>query len=155
MMESCFFTNAAEVMQKLMVYIQQNLDRDVKLCIISCIGDLMLTMQDYAKNFVDQIINISDLSFAAVYQLTPNAQDLDYVEELKANLIEMYSCLVFSVNTNKINRALFDHFGNLATFIVRTCDKDVRPTVVILFYISGIPEKLPVSTPRFSSLLLE
>lgn len=74
-------------MQQLMVYIQQNLDREVKLCIISCIGDLMLTMQDYANNFVDQIINISDLSFAAVYQLTPNAQDLDYVEELKANLI--------------------------------------------------------------------
>lgn len=133
MMESCFFNNAAEVMQQLMVYIQENLDREVKLCIISCIGDLILTMQDYVGNFIEQIINICDLSFSAVYQLTPNPQDLDYVEELKSNLVEMYSCVVFSANHKRINQPLFEHFGNLATFIVRTCDKDVHPTVVIKF----------------------
>lgn len=114
----------------------------------------MLTLKDFAANFIDQIINVCDLSFLAVYQLTPNAQDMDYVEELKANLIEMYSCMVFSLNNTKINRKLFDHFGNLATFIVRTCDKDVHPTVVILPFISGISQELPLFTPWFSGLLL-
>lgn len=43
----------------------------------------------------------------------------------------MYSCVVFAINGKNTNKKLFDHFGNLATFIVRTCDKNVHPTVVI------------------------
>jgi len=49
-------------------------------------------------------------------------------------MIEMYSCVVFAINGKNTNKKLFDHFGNLATFIVRTCDKNVHPTVVILFF---------------------
>jgi hypothetical protein len=45
----------------------------------------------------------------------------------------MYGCMVFALNGNKNpNEKLFNHYGNLATFIVRTCDPKVHPTVVIL-----------------------
>jgi hypothetical protein len=56
----------------------------------------------------------------------------------------MYGCLVFSsCESKKTNRFLFDHFGNLATFVVRTCDQNLHPTVVIyLFYILGLFKKL-------------
>jgi hypothetical protein len=93
-------------------------------------GDLILAVEDFANSFVDQIIDIFDMSFSAVYQILRSTQDEDYVEDLKANLIEMYSCVVFAVNQKKVNYRLYDHFGHLATFIVRTCDKDLHPTVV-------------------------
>ena len=134
-MESCFFNHSSEVMNQLLGCIQDNLDREIKLSIICCMGDLFLSIQEYTCNFIDEVIKICDLSFAAVYQLTPKPQDMDYVEELKSNLIEMYSCVVFAANQKKVNKPLYDHYGNLATFIVRTCDKNVHPTVVIfLFY---------------------
>jgi hypothetical protein len=80
MMETCFFNHASQVIQQIMVYIQENFDREIKLSIINCMGDLILAIQDCANSFVDQIIDICDMSFAAVYQLSPNTQDLDYVE---------------------------------------------------------------------------
>lgn len=43
----------------------------------------------------------------------------------------MYSCIVFAVNSKKVNKQLLAHYPSLATFIVRTCDKNVHPTVVI------------------------
>jgi folate-dependent tRNA-U54 methylase TrmFO/GidA len=95
------------------------------------------------------------MSFSAVYQLLSSTQDEDYVEDLKANLIEMYSCVVFAVNQKKVNYRLYDHFGHLATFVVRTCNKDLHPTVVNFFLILGIPQKLPLLTPRFCCVLLE
>ncbi len=47
----------------------------------------------------------------------------------------MYSCVLFAMNGSKPNKKLFEHFGNLATFVVRTCDKNVHPTVVRCFFI--------------------
>jgi len=39
--------------------------------------------------------------------------------------------MAFALNGGKKpNEKLFNHFGNLATFIVRTCDPGVHPTVV-------------------------
>lgn len=155
MMGVCFLNQSSQVMQQIMVYIKESFDRDIKLSIISCMGDLILAVEDFANSFVDQIIDIFDMSFSAVYQILRSTQDEDYVEDLKANLIEMYSCVVFAVNQKKVNYRLYDHFGHLATFIVRTCDKDLHPTVVHFFFISGIPQKLSLLTPRFCCLLLE
>jgi hypothetical protein len=52
MMESSFFNNATEVMQQLLANINSNLDREIKLCIISCMGDLILAIQEYATHFL-------------------------------------------------------------------------------------------------------
>lgn len=51
--------------------------------------------------------------------------------------------MVFALNSNKRpNQKLFDHFGNLATFVVRTCDPKVHPTVVNICLKLGLLEKL-------------
>lgn len=84
--------------------------------------------------FIDDILGISDICFQAVYEMTSNNKDYEYVEELKSNLIEMYSCLVFSSINKRAYPKLFNHYGNLATFIVRTCDKNVHPTVVPFYF---------------------
>ena len=47
----------------------------------------------------------------------------------------MYSCCVFSVNSSKPCFKLFNHYGNLATFVVRTCDPTIHPKVVRYFFI--------------------
>ena len=45
--------------------------------------------------------------------------------------MDMYHCLVFAVNEQeKINYELAQHFPLLCTFIVRSCDISVKPTVV-------------------------
>lgn len=145
MMESSFFNHANDVMKKLLNYINNPLDREMKVWIISCIGDLILSIKDYSEMFIDDILGISDICFQAVYEMTNNNKDYEYVEELKSNLIEMYSCLVFSSINNRSYSKLFNHYGNLATFIVRTCDKNVHPTVVPFLFYVGILKKLFVS----------
>ena len=80
MMESSFFNNATSVIKKLLEYINSNLDRDIKLCIISCLGDLVLAIQDYATNFIDELLRICDICFQAVYELCSSQKDIDYIE---------------------------------------------------------------------------
>lgn len=86
-------------------------------------------------------MKIVDICFEAIYGLANNDKDSDYAEELKANLIELYSCLAFAINTKKkVNMKMFEHFGNVATFIVRTCHPSCNPTVVCFFIIIlGLP----------------
>lgn len=53
------------------------------------------------------------------------------MEELKEALIEMYHCVVFALNEqNKPNDKLANHFPLVSTFIVRSCDVSLKPTVV-------------------------
>ncbi len=66
-------------MKKLLDYIRFNMDRELKLCIISCMGDLVLSIQDYATEFIIEILDVVDLCFQAVYELTNNTKDTDYV----------------------------------------------------------------------------
>jgi len=63
--------------------------------------------------------------------MTYNDNDLEYAEELKATVIELYSCITFAMNSSiRPNKKLVKHFNSLATFIVRTCAQDIHPTVV-------------------------
>lgn len=101
-------------------------------------GDLTLSMQEYAETYLSEILEICQECFQAVYSITDqqNDSDDDYIEELKTNLIEMYACVVFAVHNKKTpNQKTFDHYEYLATFVIRTCDKSVRPTIVICLFI--------------------
>ena len=92
---------------------------------------------------MDDILNIADICFQAVYEFGSFEKDEDYIEELKTSTIEMYSCVIFALNgshSKEVNKRLFDHFGNLATFVVRTCQKAIHPTVVIYFLLVKLME---------------
>lgn len=67
-------------MAKLLEYIKSSMDRDLKLSIINCMGDLVLSMQEYGESFLGEILNISDICFQAVYELTNSEKDFDYVD---------------------------------------------------------------------------
>lgn len=46
----------------------------------------------------------------------------------------MYACVLFSINGKAERRRseiLFKHFPIVATFVVRTCDRNQNPTIVI------------------------
>lgn len=75
MMESSFFNIATDVMKKLLTLINNPLDREMKVCIIACIGDLILSIQDYSEMFIDDILHISDICFQAVYNLSNSNKD--------------------------------------------------------------------------------
>jgi hypothetical protein len=77
MMEGYSEKHASQFIQQIMVYIQKNFDRDIKLSIINCMDRLILSIQDFANSFADQIIEICDMSFAAVEKMSPKDQDLD------------------------------------------------------------------------------
>lgn len=45
--------------------------------------------------------------------------------------MDMYHCVVFAQNEHmRINRRLAKHFPIVCTFIVRTCDVRLKPTIV-------------------------
>lgn len=58
----------------------------------------------------------------------------------------MYGCVVFAINncTGYANQKLYDHYGNVSTFVVRTCDPSVHPTVVIIYFILGLFKNLSI-----------
>ncbi len=56
------------------------MDRELKLSIINCMGDLVLSMQEYGESFLDEILKISDICFQAVYELTNSEKDSEYVD---------------------------------------------------------------------------
>lgn len=53
MMESSFYQYGQQVMFQLLEWIQSNIDRSLKLVIISCMGDLILSMQQYGECFLE------------------------------------------------------------------------------------------------------
>jgi hypothetical protein len=50
-------------MEKLFEYLNENIAREMKVDIISCIGDLMLSLQSNGEKFVDKIISTADMCF--------------------------------------------------------------------------------------------
>lgn len=91
-------------------------------------------------------MSITDICIQASYSLTAtnNEKDSEYNDELSMNLVEMYSCVVFAINGVKPNLKLYEQFGRIATFIVRSCDKNLKPTVVSYSPNLVILEKLPL-----------
>lgn len=84
-------------------------------------ADLVLGMGLGAEPFLDDILNIVDLSCGAVYDMAENSNDKEYIEDLKKSIIELYACLTFALASQKFNKKLFDHFTVIATFVVKTC----------------------------------
>jgi hypothetical protein len=141
MSETDFLNHSGDIMGRLLKQIKNSMDREVKINIISCMGDLTLSMQEYAETFLDEIMDICQECFQAIYEITsnPNEVDDDYIDELKTTLIEMYACVVFAVHNKKNpNPRTFDRYEYLATFVVRTCDISVKPTIVTFNLILGL-----------------
>ena len=55
------------VFQKLVQYMHENIDRDLKTEILKCFGDLSLGMKNYCVDYIAQILEIVDNCMAAVY----------------------------------------------------------------------------------------
>lgn len=58
------------------------------------------------------------------------------MEELNKTLIDMYSCVAYSLHYQRESSRpadldLLNHFPVLATFVVRTCSREQSPTIVI------------------------
>lgn len=83
--------------------------------------------------FVDEVIKIVDLTITAVYDFNENPNEKEYVDDLKKVIIELYACLTFALSNAKANRGLYNYYTNIATFVVRTCNFNANPKIVILY----------------------
>lgn len=77
----------------------ENYDRAIKLNIIACIADLLLGLGLTAEPYIGKILDMVNLCFQAVYELSNIPNEREYVEDLKRSLIDMYACLTFSINS--------------------------------------------------------
>jgi hypothetical protein len=61
-----------------------NFDRDLKLHIFICIGDIILACKEKCTRFIPNFTSLFDFSFAACVKLlqSPNEADRDYAEQL-------------------------------------------------------------------------
>ena len=71
-----------------------------------------------------------------------NPNERDYVEDLKKSIIEMYNCIIFACSSPKLDQRLIDHYPTIATFVIKTCDASVNPTIVSTPSMIGIPKRL-------------
>ena len=62
-----FANKINEIINVLLKLIHDNIDRYLKLYILVCLGDMLLGLGTLAEPYVDEIINICELSFTAVY----------------------------------------------------------------------------------------
>jgi hypothetical protein len=58
------------VFKRLLNYIRDNIDRELKIYILSCFGDLTLGLKRYSECFLSDILIISDNCFEAVYKFS-------------------------------------------------------------------------------------
>lgn len=57
-------------MSRLLGLIHENIDRNLKSYILSCIGDLALGMGPMTEAFIKDILNVVDICFGAVYEFS-------------------------------------------------------------------------------------
>ncbi|EAR88045.3 importin-beta amine-terminal domain protein (macronuclear) [Tetrahymena thermophila SB210] len=106
-------------------------NRDVKLNIFSCIGDICLATKENTLPYLENLVKIFDIGFTAAVELSrSDQQDIqDYSEQLKEKLIESYTCVLHGINDTQQNPTFFNHCPKLVEFITLTCDKNLHPTV--------------------------
>lgn len=131
--ESRVVNKLSPVFDQLVTLMRNCHDREVKTEILNCFGDLSIGLKTYGDVFMGTLLQICNDCFEAVYRFSEMEQEREYAEELKESLMEMYHCVVFAQNENsRVNKQLAEHFPLLCTFIVRTCDVRLKPTVVPL-----------------------
>lgn len=64
--ENRFVEKIMAVFQRLFNYIHGPLDRELKICILACFGDLTLSLKKHSESYVESIIEISNSCFEAV-----------------------------------------------------------------------------------------
>jgi hypothetical protein len=94
---------------------QPTFDRELKLHIFVCIGDLILSCREKCELYLDDLLRIFDMAFLAAITLH-NSRDPDsveYAELLEDRLVEAYTCMIHGINTDKVSPKLIPGFKSL------------------------------------------
>lgn len=87
-------------------------DRDVRLYIFVCIGDLILACREKCEIYLDDLLKIFELAFQAAVSLhqSRDPDSIEYAELLEDRLVEAYTCMLHGINNEKINDKLIPGF---------------------------------------------
>jgi len=114
------------------------LNRNVKISILSCFGDIALAIGVAFELYLDTTMGV--LRQAGALQPNPLDYDLvDYVAQLREGILEAYTGVVTGFkNTDKV-QLLLPHSSNVLEFIQRCLADDERtePTVKLCFGLLG------------------
>jgi len=129
------FCKFLEIMEDLIKYLNNpQFDRDLKLHMFVCVGDIMLAVKESGLPYLDDLMKIYAMAYSAVLLLGQQDSDQqEYAESLKEKLIESFICITHGLNSKSQEMSLIKHLPTLMQFITTSCDKKLNPTVVSRF----------------------
>ncbi|EGR27486.1 importin beta, putative, partial [Ichthyophthirius multifiliis] len=126
------FKEKLNILEPLMLGLEQtNFDREVKLQIFNCIGDIFLASKLNCLPYLDKMMRIFEFGFvgALEMQYSTDLDIIDYSEQLKDKIIDAYTCVMHGINDAQPNRYFLQHIPKLVEFIYKTCEQQYHPTV--------------------------
>jgi len=129
----------ADYLQEIFPYLlsclhEATFDKNLKLLIVSAIGDISLGCKEKITPFVEDVLKIYNLAMEGALQLpaNTNAEYTDYLEQLRDSVLESYICFVHAVEDSAKQDALIQHLPLMIDFLKKTCNETFNPTVDFL-----------------------
>jgi len=109
-------------------------DKNLKILIISAIGDISLACKEKIPPFFDEILKIYNMALEAAIQppSTQHPELTDYLEQLRDVVLESYVCFVHAIEESPKQNDLINHLPNIIEFLKKTCNEVFNPTVDFL-----------------------
>eukprot|EP01016_Furgasonia_blochmanni_P047551 TRINITY_DN699_c0_g1_i9.p1 TRINITY_DN699_c0_g1~~TRINITY_DN699_c0_g1_i9.p1 ORF type:complete len:855 (-),score=333.77 TRINITY_DN699_c0_g1_i9:376-2940(-) len=108
-----------------------NYDREVKLNIFLCIGDMALGCNQHLAPFLPEIMKFYEMAYDAALQLSEN-EPSEYTEQLKEKLVESFICILHAFVDTPFQENVLTYIPKTIEFLQRTCNTKYNPTVEYL-----------------------
>jgi importin subunit beta-1 len=114
--------------------LENSFDKNLKVLLISAIGDISLACKEKTPLYFDDILKIYNLALEAAIQppTTLNPEMTDYLEQLRDVVLESYVCFVHATEESPRQNDLIKHLPTIIDFLKKTCNQTFNPTVDFL-----------------------
>jgi len=109
----------------------ENFDRNLKLSIIITIGDISLGCKDLVTPFIAPLMEIYKMAMtaASASPAQANPDMIEYIEQLRENLLESYICFLHAVADSPNSEELLNYLPGVMNFLATTCTEEYNPSV--------------------------
>jgi importin subunit beta-1 len=110
---------------------EKNYDKLLKLRIIMSIGDIALGSKNFIVNYVSSLNRMYEMAMNAATHSPANesAEMIDYLEQLRENVLDSYVCYFHSVTESTNPDYILDTLPIVMEFLNVTCTKQFNPSV--------------------------
>lgn len=131
------FNSKINIIEVLMQSLEkQDFDKDLKLQIFLCIGDIILVCKEKCCVFIPKLMEIYMYAFTACAALLYNDKNdqeyIEYAEQLQEHLVESYTCMIHGINDSSVNNDMIQYFPHLFKFLEQTTNRNLHPQIEYL-----------------------